>query len=161
MAGKRIFIFFLFLAWGAVKAQHTLPNLKTLKQFVHPILGLPSSSRKFPSDYHTQTPPLNSIFRHIDENIHLAHSNWPDDCRRKEGNVLHYYYDDDDDDDDVSGASNSTHSTLDQKLSTTLKSKCFYHLPSTLSSCLFLAVVLLCELGNKEKIEGRGGGARM
>lgn len=82
MPGKWISFSFLFLAWGAVKAQHTLPNLKTLKQFVHPILGLPSSSRKFPSDYHTQTPPLNSIFRHIGENIHLMHSNWPDWGRR-------------------------------------------------------------------------------
>lgn len=39
---------FSFLAWGVVKARHGLQNLKTLKQLVHPILGLPFSSRKFP-----------------------------------------------------------------------------------------------------------------
>lgn len=67
------FFFFFVSGLGVVKTQYTLPNFKTLKQFIHPIWGLFFFFQKVPWGCLTENLTLNNIFGHSDENILLVH----------------------------------------------------------------------------------------
>lgn len=126
-----------------MKAQYTLPNLKTQKRFMHLICRRPFSSRKFPGAISQKNPTLNNVFGNIGDNIPLSRYNMPDWGQRlqKKGReyfkwllLITFWLGPD-----------SIHSliTLDQKLLRTIKIKRLTHLPSSVLF-LFFSLVLVC-----------------